>query len=63
MYTEDKQHHGFYENDVIVFKEVIGFYDIKRFGGGVLLDELVRKWDVYEVMLIWLRSKMAQKMK
>lgn len=25
VYTEDKQNHGFYENDVIVFKEVVGF--------------------------------------
>lgn len=24
IYTEDKQHHGFYENDVVVFKEVVG---------------------------------------
>lgn len=25
VYTEDKQNHGFYEQDFVVFKEVIGF--------------------------------------
>lgn len=28
VYTEDKQHHGFYEGDSITFKEVVGMENI-----------------------------------